>query len=61
MSKKSNGRVWPYIIGLSITLVFGFCVATIFVTSRADVQESDAYIPIIKMQMHEQMILLKRV
>jgi len=42
-NKKSNGRVWPYIIGGSITLVFGFCVATIVVTSKADIQFSDAY------------------
>jgi len=40
---KSNGRIWPYAIGLSITLVFGFCVATIVVTQKADIQESDAY------------------
>lgn len=40
---KSNGRVWPYVIGASITLVFGFCVATIMVTSKANIQESDAY------------------
>ena len=44
MSKnKSSGRIWPYIIGGSITLVFGFCVATIVVTSKADIQESNAY------------------
>ncbi len=44
MSKKqSNGRVWPYIIGGAITLVFGFCVMTIVVTSKADIQESNAY------------------
>jgi len=43
MSKSSSGRVWPYIIGGAITLVFGFCVATIVVTSKADIQESDAY------------------
>ena len=40
---KSNGRIWPYAIGLSITLVFGFCVATIVVTQTANIQESDAY------------------
>ena len=44
MSKnKSNGRVWPYAIGIAITLVFGFCVATVIVTSKADIQSSDAY------------------
>ena len=44
MSKnKNNGRVWPYAIGIAITLVFGFCVATVIVTSKADIQSSDAY------------------
>ena len=44
MSKnKSNGRVWPYAIGGSIIMVFGFCVATIFVTQSAHIQESDTY------------------
>jgi hypothetical protein len=40
---KSNGRIWPYAIGLSITAVFGFCVATIIVTQKAHIQQSDAY------------------
>jgi len=40
---KNNGRVWPYAIGASITLVFGFCVATVITTSKANIQESDAY------------------
>jgi len=40
---KSNGRVWPYAIGGAITLVFGFCVATVVVTSQANIQGSDAY------------------
>lgn len=39
----SSGRVWPYAIGIAITLVFGFCVATVFVTESSKVQESDAY------------------
>lgn len=43
MSKKSSGKIWPYILGGSITMVFGFCVATIMVTSKADIQESNAY------------------
>jgi len=43
MKNKQSGRVWPYAIGISITLVFGFCVATIVVTSKADIQESNAY------------------
>lgn len=44
MSKASSGKIWPYILGGSITLVFGFCVATIMVTSKADIQESNAYL-----------------
>ena len=43
MDKINNGRLWPYMIGGAITLVFGFCVATIVVTSKADIQESNAY------------------
>jgi len=42
-NKKSSGRVWPYAIGGAITLVFGFCVTTVIVTSKADLQLSDAY------------------
>ena len=40
---KSSGRIWPYSIGASIILVFGFCVATVVVTSNANIQESNAY------------------
>ena len=44
MSKKeSSGKIWPYIIGIAITLVFGFCVATVIVTSKADIQSSNDY------------------
>lgn len=43
MSKKSSGKVWPYILGGSITLVFGMCVATVMVTSKANIQESNTY------------------
>jgi len=39
----SNGRIWPYAIGGSIILVFGFCVATIVVTSKLPVEKSDTY------------------
>lgn len=39
----NKGRIWPYAIGAAITLVFGFCVATIFVTESSEIQESDAY------------------
>ena len=40
---KSNGRIWAYSIAGSIILVFGFCVATIVVTGKANIQESDDY------------------
>jgi len=40
---KSNGKIWPYAIGAAITLVFGFSVTTIIVTSKANIQSSDAY------------------
>ncbi|WP_457744125.1 FixH family protein [Sulfurimonas sp.] len=43
MKNKNSGRLWPYAIGGAITLVFGFCVATVIVTSKADIQESDSY------------------
>lgn len=43
MSLFSSGRIWPYFIGGSIVLVFGFCVATIVVTQGVNIQESDAY------------------
>lgn len=39
----SNGRVWPYAIGLSITLIFGACVATIVVATKLPVEKSDLY------------------
>ena len=41
--KQSSGRIWPYAIGIAITMVFGFCVTTIVVTSKADIQESNDY------------------
>jgi len=40
---KSNGRIWPYSIGLAITIVFSFCVMTIVVTQTANIQESDSF------------------
>jgi len=43
MDKKSSGRIWPYAIGMAITLVFSFCVMTIIVTAKADLQLSDNY------------------
>jgi nitrogen fixation protein FixH len=41
--KFNSARVWPYAIGGSIVMVFGFCVATVVVTTSADIQESNAY------------------
>ncbi len=41
--KLSNGMIWPYAIGASIVLVFGFCVTTIVVTSKMPVENSDIY------------------
>ena len=43
MGKKSNGMVWPYAIGIAVTLVFSFGVITVIVTAKADVQLSDNY------------------
>lgn len=40
---ESSGRIWPYAIGIAITLVFSFCIATVFITESSQVQESDAY------------------
>ncbi|MDQ7042608.1 MAG: FixH family protein [Sulfurimonas sp.] len=39
----NKGRIWPYAIGAAITLVFGFCVATIVITESSAIQESDVY------------------
>ncbi len=39
----SSGIIWPYAIGTAIALVFGFCVATIVVTSKLPVENSDTY------------------
>jgi len=40
---KSNGRVWPYAISISIMLVFGACIATIVVAVKLPVEKSDTY------------------
>jgi len=40
---KLSARIWPYAIGSSIVLVFGFCVATVIITSNAGIQESNNY------------------
>ena len=41
--KMSSGKIWPYAIGLSIALVFSFCVATVVITQKASIQNSDIY------------------
>ena len=41
--KFNSARIWPYAIGGSIVMVFGFCVATVVITSSANIQESNAY------------------
>jgi len=43
MKLLESGKLWPYGVGIAITLVFGFCVATIMVTSKANIQPSDDY------------------
>jgi len=39
----SSGRIWPYTIATLIVMVFGFCVATIYIVSKSPVQKSDLY------------------
>ncbi len=41
--KKSSGKIWPYAIGISITLVFGACIATIVVANKVPVEKSHTY------------------
>jgi nitrogen fixation protein FixH len=43
MSIIKSGKLWPFAIGTAITLVFCMGVGTIIVTSKANIQESDAY------------------
>jgi len=39
----SNGRIWPYTIAFLITMVFGFCVATIKIANSLPVEKSDSF------------------
>ena len=39
----SSGRIWPYTIAFLITMVFGFCVATVMVANTLPVEKSDSY------------------
>jgi len=43
MKILESGKLWPIGIALAITAVAGMCVWTVKVTSKADIQESDAY------------------
>jgi nitrogen fixation protein FixH len=43
MKLLESGKLWPYGVAIAIICVFGFCVTTVIVTSKANIQESDAY------------------
>ena len=43
MKNSMSARIWPYAIGISIVMVFGFCVTTVMVTSSANIQETNEY------------------
>lgn len=43
MRSKLGAKIWPYAIGASIVLVFGFCVATVMVVESANVQTTNEY------------------
>jgi nitrogen fixation protein FixH len=43
MNLIKSGRIWPYTITFLIIMVFGFCVATVYVTSKAPVEKADLY------------------
>ncbi len=40
---KSNGKIWPYAIGLSIFLVFIAAIATVIIANKLPVEDSDTY------------------
>ncbi len=43
MKNTLSARIWPYAVGGSIVMVFGFCVATVMVTTSANIQETNEY------------------
>jgi len=43
MKNSWSARIWPYAIGGSIVLVFGFCVATVMIVESANVQQTNEY------------------
>ena len=38
---KSNGKIWPYAIAISIFLVFIAAVATVIIANKLPVEDSD--------------------
>jgi len=40
---KSNGKIWPYAIAISIFLVFIAAVATVIIANKLPVEDSDTY------------------
>lgn len=43
MNLISSGKIWPYSIAIAIGMVFSFCVATVFITSKGHINESNLY------------------
>jgi nitrogen fixation protein FixH len=43
MNQEKKALIWPYAIGASIVLVFGFCVTTVVVSFERPVEQSDLY------------------
>jgi hypothetical protein len=43
MNLINSGRIWPYSIAFAIALVFSFCVATVYITSKGHINESNLY------------------
>ena len=41
---KSNGKIWPYAIAISIFLVFIAAVATVIIANKLPVEDSDTYL-----------------
>jgi len=38
-----SGKIWPYAIGVAITLVFFAAIATVIISSKLPVEKSDVY------------------
>jgi len=38
-----NGKIWPYSIAVAIAMVFLFCVATVYITSKSHINESNLF------------------